>query len=328
MKSIVAAVRSTLVAAVSVSLLAGCGGSQASLGAPPLSQSFAPGANRSWISPQSTTQGNLLYVSNLNNTITVYSYPSGSYVTTITNSKLMTPAGSCADEKGDVYVTSLGNRMIFEYARGGTTPIASFKAATPHPESCSVDLTTGNLAVCTNGAGTSGGNVAIYKGANPSESKLYYDHKLFRYWFCGYDDASGSLFVLGQGPPSVHLQWRLAELNANGKFTNITLNQAIGYGAGVQWGGKYVVIGDAVTNELYQFSISGTNGTLVNTTALRGAGRIVDFESYRGKVTVADGYNDDVAIYPYPAGGRPQVKIIDAINDPTGVAISVAGKER
>ncbi len=82
----------------------------------------------------------------------VYSYPGAKLVGTLTG--FVASLGVCTDKAGDVWIaddTGGGLRpgTMIEYAHGGTTPIATLNDGDP-PLNCSVDATTGNLAVASN----------------------------------------------------------------------------------------------------------------------------------------------------------------------------------
>jgi hypothetical protein len=160
-------------------VLTGCGnGSGAQFGAP-LSRSGAvatgraftmgrPDRGRSWMAPD-TKKRDLLYVSDSfpygSNDVYVYSYPKGKLKGTLTG--FNEPSGQCVDKAGDVFIANFGASQILEYAHGGTSPIKTLSDPDYYPLGCSVDPTTGNLAV-TNRLSTSftAGDVAIYADAS------------------------------------------------------------------------------------------------------------------------------------------------------------------
>lgn len=151
-------------------ILAGCSGSASPITAPgTMPQSLASGPRaahgRSWMLPEATSE-DLMYVSNGNGTVTVYSYPQGNMVGTLLGFDI--PMGECADAAGDVFITVYDLAKIFEYAHGGTKPMAKL-SGTEYPSSCSVDPTSGNLAVDTTAFG---GPVSIYAHAKGSP-KIY-----------------------------------------------------------------------------------------------------------------------------------------------------------
>src|SRR5580700_9415982 len=99
--------RHTLSICVAAAMLTGCGGSQPAIGAPgtmPQSPAIATHAahGTSWMAPDAVTQ-DLLYVGGNSGDVTVYSYPKGKLLGTLTGFNL--PAGECVDKAGDVLIT-------------------------------------------------------------------------------------------------------------------------------------------------------------------------------------------------------------------------------
>lgn len=246
--------------AIALAALAGCGGGSQSQLAPPASfQGLAdadmsgaahaglvamrPDAGRSWMA-RGTAATDLLYISNYaNNTVAVYSYPQDKLVGKLTG--FHEPDGICADKKGGVWIVnnqeSQSSEDAVEYKHGGTKPIATVYDPAEIPVSCSVDPTTGNLAVTNISTYSSGpGSVALYTHAKGTAA-LYAVPKMVEVYFCGYD-PKGNLFVDGVGTDGFHF----AELPKGKKtFTNITLKGGtVLYPGDVQWDGKYVAVGD------------------------------------------------------------------------------------
>lgn len=130
---------------VAIGVMTGCGS------APPSTTFTQPSANavvrpahaRSWMLPEAKSE-TLLYVFNVY-TITVYSYPKGKLVGTL--SDFEKPYGECVDKSGNVYITDSSFARIYEYAHGGTKPIHTLKDPEYQPYGCAVDPTTGDLAV-------------------------------------------------------------------------------------------------------------------------------------------------------------------------------------
>ena len=110
-----------------------------------------------------------MYVSNDNGTVTVYSYPQGKMVGTLLGFDV--PMGECVDAKGDVFITVYDLDKIYEYAHGGTKAIAKLDDPGSEPNSCSVDATTGNLAV-DNDLPEDNSSVYIYPHAKGTPKKL------------------------------------------------------------------------------------------------------------------------------------------------------------
>lgn len=183
-------VRYALGSCVAFAVLAGCGsgGGQSQLAPSGPLQSGAksgvaqldvvdmhPDHRRSWMAPGATAK-DLLYVSsNSTGAVFVYSYPQDKLVGELTG--FAGPDGMCSDKKGDVWITNNnglpGGDNVVEYKHGGTKQIGSVNNADLYPVSCSVDRTTGNLAVGDSlSYGSGPGAVAIY--AHAKGSATYY----------------------------------------------------------------------------------------------------------------------------------------------------------
>lgn len=303
--------------------LEGCGGSQINPSAP--TQSVAEskvGANpdhrRSWMAPDAAPQ-DLLYVSDLATyDVNVYSYPGGKMKGRLTG--FGGPEGECVDATGHVFITNFGASNILEYAHGGTSPIATLNDPGYYPVGCSVDVTTGNLAVAnyvtTSGAGQ--GGVVIYKQAKGSP-KIYTEPKIVSMSFCGYDDA-GNLFVDGLTSDNA---FAFAELSSGGtSLKNIVLNQKIGVPGGIQWDGSHVTVGDRSTNVIYQFTITGTNGKKAGSTHLTGASEVNQFWIDGLRVIGSDPVAGNVKFWNYPTGGS-SAKTITGLVQPVGATVSL-----
>jgi hypothetical protein len=282
-----------------------------------------PDQRPSWIAPEAKRRS-LLYISDGSTyDVYVYSYPGGKLVGTLTG--FTEPAGECADKAGHVFITSstfYGTGTIFEYAHGGTQPIQTLNDPAGNPRGCSVDRTTGNLAVSNFASLSGGGSVSIYTNAQGTPT-TYTDSAFYVYFFCGYD-SSGNLFVDGRNSSS---QFQFAELpKGQSTFTNISLNQNIGYPGGVQWHGKYVAVGDQDANVIYQFSVGASTGTKVGSTTLDGAGDVVQFWIQGTRVIGPDSEKSNVAFWPYPAGGQATKFITTDLSDPYGAVVSLGKK--
>lgn len=271
----------------------------------------------SWIVPDAK-KSELLYVSDQGpETVDIYGYPSDKLKGLIAGFKAV--ALECVDKSGNVFVTDPVASAVFEYAHGSVIPIATLKDPGYEPVSCSIDPTTGNLAVGNYATtGDEQGNVAIYKDAK-GKPHDYTAPNINFVFSCAYDGL-GNLFVDGQTPGSA---FGFAELPKSGtSFKSITLNQPFGTLVGyVAWDGKYVAILDRSASVIYQFTISGRKGKQVGSTSLVGAGNIVQFWIQSPEVIASDGSNLDVGIWNYPSGGTA-VKVITGFSQPVGVTIS------
>lgn len=294
---------------IAAACLTGCGGGS------------LPRSGASAVLPQAvapTGHSDLLYVTDtVSQDVYVFSYPSGTLLQTLTG--FQDPAGECVDASGDVFVANTGASDVIEYAHGGTMPKATLKDSGFFPVGCSIDPTTGNLAVTNFPIASDGqGTVVIYKHAKGHPTGHYTDPAISAMLLCGYD-GSGNLFVDGLTRASA---FEFVELHSGAtKLTKISLNQSISSAGAVQWDGKYVAIGDQSTNTIYQFAISGKKGTKVGSTALGGASQVFQFWIEGSKVIGPDSGVSDVGIWKYPAGGAA-LKTIGGVYAPLGATVS------
>ncbi len=313
--------RYALATCAALALFAGCSNGATSI--TPLGSSVAsPDREESSLSPTAVSQ-NLLYVSIQGfDEVFVYSYlPSAvKFVGKLTG--FSDPSGLCVDKAGDVYVANAGAKNILEYAHGGTKPIAELRDTNAAPIGCSIDPSTGNLAVSGTYGTAEQGDIAIYKGARGSP-KLYSDSHLQYPDFVGYDD-SGNLFIDGfyyhYKNSSCCFVAAYAELPKGGEtFKHIALNYA-GDTGGVQWDGKYLAIGGG--NLISEYQIIGSKGTRIRYTKLGGAHAVSEFWIQGSVVAGADNGYADVSLWHYPHGGPP-TKRIEGLYNPFGVAVSL-----
>ncbi len=267
-----------------------------------------------------SSTGQLIYVIENNGTVNVYSYP---------NAKLKGHLngfgglyGACADANDHVYIVDYAKTTILEYAAGGKVPIEVFNDKGYSPTDCSVDPKTGNVAVANLYAyDYSSGTVAIYN-RSAGRPRLLTDPDMFEPFHCGYD-PQGNLYVDGY---SKDLAFKFAVLPAgSSQFTSINLGKTFTPG-NVQWDGKYVAVGDAGSNVIYQFKITGSAGTEVGSTSLGGVTYgLNDFWIDGGKVVGAAAVDGEVGIWKYPAGGTA-LKTIQQTGSyvPIGVAVTAA----
>ncbi len=308
---------------VVAALLAACGGSQPPISAPgamPQTLAIATHAERgkSWMLHEAKSE-NLLYVADYGVGVIVYSYlPSRiKYVGLLSSPQQA--EGECVDKAQNIFVTA-GAYGIFEYAHGGTSPIRILAAPDDEPLNCSIDPTTGDLAVAGYPYLRGSYGVAIYKKARGRPT--FYADAGFGDYECGYDDK-GNLFIGGY-VSSGHLNF--AELPKGGStFKNIALNQSFHAAGGIQWDGKHLAVGDLYEGFIYEFDIRGKRGTEVGITPLNGSGSVWQFFVNRDRVIVPSTFQDysgSVNVYAYPAGGGAKKTRLNAY-DPNGVVVSL-----
>jgi hypothetical protein len=297
-------------------------------------QSFAqrPMAQKrpSWVS-LGAAKTDLLYVTNSNAELTVYSYAKRKLLAVLTG--FTQPMGECVDANQNVYIADYGAHQIVVYAHGGSKPIKTIDDSPDSPYACSVDPTTGNLAVANNDGASQPGNIAIWNGSG--QRTTYTDAKLFNFEGCAYDN-NGTLLVTNgyvQYPYQAYFAWLP---KAGSKLIDITLfNQ---FGAkwsgveGIQWDGKYFAIdqGERIYREnlihgqAYYVGVSelyysdeynyGPYAFYIGTPGSQ-ATQAVEGLYWNGGSAV--GY------WSYPAGGDGNRQITHAIDKPFGVAISL-----
>jgi hypothetical protein len=238
-------------------------------------------------------------------------------------------SGQCVDSSENVYITDYGMNRVFEYAHGSSKRMRTILSLGAN--SCSIDPTTGNLAVASIGDG----GVWVFKDAKGKPSK-YKNSRFFGYYGCAYD-AKGNLFIngmtrLGSG------NFIFPELHKGGsKLKIVKLNQYIGYPGAIQWDGKYIAVGDQTAPAIYQFAINGREGSKVGTTLLgSNAFDTVQFWIQDQMVITSTvctlkgcgkhhGPGSAVMFFNYPAGGNATKLILKGIyGEPGGDSVSLA----
>ena len=322
-----------LLGGVAIALLAGCGALSLSLSKgrddmqPPVGALTNIAAEQklegSWMRA-GTKSSDLLYVSNPgNDTVTVYAYQSRKLVGTLDG--FSSPAGLCADTAGDVWITNEGEHDVIEYAHGGTQPIQTLDDGSEQPSACSVDKTTGNLAVLN------ADDVAVYSDA--SGSPTTYSGGVYGDYALGYG-AHGDLLVDG-GSYDTSKIIAFAQLPSGmTRLKPVVLSKTLQWGPPtfVQWDGQFWVVG---ASTLDWFEIAGKKGKLEGYSVLSPTSSIMQFwiasvggESRRGNqivITEDDPYK--VEFFQYPAGGKSFASIIDGLSDPYGITVSKASTQ-
>jgi hypothetical protein len=287
---------------------------------------------RSWIAADARGQ-DLLYVSSStgNGEVYVFSFPGGKLEGELLG--YFGPQGECVDKAGDVFVTNENGWNIIEYAHGDALPIAILEEEYSYPVDCSVDPTTGDLAVA-NYIGTKDGrgDVAIFRHAR-GKPKQYDSTNIFEAASCTYD-GSGNLFVLAI---NADFKATLEELPRGGhQLTTVSLPKSAKKWLGaLRWDGQHVVTHGS--EGIYRLSISNGRVKLVGLTPLNpnpGLGYFSILETssrkgtlVRGKLAGSGSELGTVQIWNYPTGGTPVLTIDDAtLLEPAAAAFSPAGE--
>ncbi len=275
--------------------LAGCG-SQGALSPPAeraaLVQLLAPGT--------SEVQYFSAYNSGTNGTLLEFDYPkSESPIGSIS----FNGGGECTKGAGTFW--TVASNEIAEFKAGGTTPIRALKASASE---CAVDPATGDLAAPE----LSGGVIIFHKARGKGKVIT----PLAEADFDGYDDKS-NLFVDGFSRSDA---FELVELEKGSRtFETITTSNTVEFPGSVQWDGTYLTVFDQDTEEIYQYTVSGTKAMLKGTVLLSGASDCGQTWIARPYVYCADAGNADGEVFKYPAGGLLIATLSGALNTPVGV---------
>jgi hypothetical protein len=292
-------------------------------------------AHVSWMDPAAKTTPTLLYVSNYSaGDVTVYSYQDAKNIKLLgTITGFLHPEGLCSDNSGNVWVSDYGGKALYEYAHGGSMPIAKIHQHAGYPNDCAVDPKTGNLAVA-NALPTfhyrDEGVVTVYKpGAH--EGTHYRGGSLqTRYFDLTYDNKS-NLFVECEddygyiGP--------LAEAPAGStSFNQIELGSSVEFSAfsGLQWINPTLLMGGLTDSEYssvaYKLLVSGSSATVVQTLRFSNTQQAQGMWRRAGNVAVTDYLNDAVEIYRI-SDGSYVTSVTDDISGPYGTTISALPKK-
>lgn len=250
---------------------------------------------------------NLVYVSDSWTTgnVYVFSYPMGKRVGTLTG--FYFPTGECVDKHGNVWILNLSPAVIVEYAHGGTTPIATLNDPV-YGFSCSIDPTTGNLAISSGDPA----EVAVY--ANAAGTPTIYTYSgAASLASCAYDD-SGNLFI-----DSSNAAHPFAELPKGGKSIiaiKYPNDEPLGH---MQWDGRYLAVQERTHGgqgpiTIDRVQVVGTSATLKSQTFLyanrnKQEESAVQFWITADKIvmpTPSRSREDPVLnVWNYPVGGDP-----------------------
>lgn len=284
--------------------------------------------NRAWMAAGVSKQ-DLLYVSDGNGEVTVYRYWQHTLVGALTS--MAQPMGSCVDAVSDVYVTDYAGKKIFEFVHGGTKPIKKLDDSPDSPYACSVDPTTGNLAVANDNNGTSQpGNIAIWtKGSGTPQTYTTPEAQNFN--GCAYDN-DGSLLVTGfaySGPADFAWLPKGGTKLVPIKVPGPNPSREWYYVNGLEWDGKYFGIG---AGYLYRVSVTHGQAYYVGMTTFSSSGIGGPFWFYNNKpgsqaTELVGGVNTDegsvVYYWNYPYGGSPLYQLTHGVDKPAGITISL-----
>lgn len=280
------------------------------------------------MTPASSSSGDLLYVAETvgahhqHGVVSIVTFPQGTPVARIAG--IGYPRGVCADAAGNVWVIAYPTRapIAYEFAHGGTTPIAQI--ALP-PKSfaagCSVDPTTGNLAIANDDSAVKG-QMLVYPGAKSGKPLTY--RTSFEPLYCTYD-GSGDLFADGIVGSTAFFVFGELPVGAK-RFKQIDLKIRFGFPGGLAWDGQYVALqsGEGAHSRIYRLQVTSSGVQVAQTVKLVrmaaqsaiaiDGGSVAGFARYLGA---------RMDVWPYPAGGRPS-GTLGRFHDVSSLAISKA----
>lgn len=207
------------------------------------------------------------------------------------------------------------NDVVTEYQVPSNKVLKTLSLPYTYTSSCAMNA-EGDIAigVLLGNSYSAGGQVVIFKGA--SGSGKVYNTPLSREYFDGYD-PKGDLFANGYGSS---YDYALVELpKGSSKFVSISLPNSPQFPGSVQWDGTYVSVFDQLTDETYQYTISGTTATLKNTVRISGASDCAQTWIVKGLLYCGDAGNNSGEVFKYPAGGSPVATFSGDFDTPLGV---------
>ncbi|HEX3456576.1 MAG TPA: hypothetical protein VHR97_01350 [Candidatus Baltobacteraceae bacterium] len=318
---------------VASALLAGCGGLASPIAAPgamPQASAIAKHAagRKSWMLPEAQNE-DLLYIADPGTGgVIVYTYEPPRYKFVGFLADATAPLGECVDKAQQIFVTNSGGfnggAVTFVYEHGGVNPIRILGDPAGLPASCSVDATSGDLAVAGGYSGPA--QLALY-AKQKGRPKIIPAPDFGYIAFCAYDD-NGNLFVDGLNANRRH--FILEELPpGSSTFVAIKVRNAINPIGGIQWDGKHLAVGDSYNGTVYRFKIHGHIAEDIGSTPLNGVTSIDQFFITGSRIIDPSGPIDErsgwVNFYPYPSGGDPG-RNLPNFSAPYGVVVSRAAK--
>ena len=254
------------------------------------------------------SSGSLLYVSNFKRkSVNFYSYPALKLVGEIP----VTPysvTGSCSDGAGNVWIVteSAGAGTLTEYAHGGTTPISTLPVPGTDAYLCTVDRSTGTLAVAYDGY-----DVAVYQNEQ-SSPQTFEDESVGGIHSMTYD-TKGNLYIYGAPSGAQPVLGELA--NGGSAFSNQTFAKTMQRATFAQWHGNNILLGGitsigrkTVTETVWAATISKSaiKVTHSQTFTVTGGTSIGQNALVQGKTLIQqDGNGKTIYFFNFPAGGQP-----------------------
>ncbi len=315
--------RSVFVALLAA-VLAGCAGTSQTVPA-------RNAALASVMSPAASEQQSLLYVSNASN-VTVYTYHNGSDISQIgTLTGFTSPGGMCTDKAGDVWITDYYSRNTYEYAHGGSAPIASIMPKVGYPYACAVDNATGNLAISyehPNGHFRNYALVVIYPSGMAYAPKTGFA----RAYFLAYDNQS-NLYTTGHAcgysdcyrEGDVRL-YKLAPGGSQFKLVNGPARQSTP--SAIAWVNPSLLMGNGQSGNngpaALKVQVTGNKSTIVGKVKFPETYLTYGFSMRAGLIIVPDYAANAVQIYNLQDGSLVN-SFTEGLNQPFSAVVSQKG---
>jgi hypothetical protein len=240
---------------------------------PVVSHLSRPSTGKSWANPAAASSKALMYVSEITyGTVNIYKYAGGNNPPlqgTLTGFEFPTPG--CTDNKGNVFIPDFDLETITEFAYGSSTPTQTLSDSGFEPFGCSVDPTTGDLAV----ANFDSGSVSIYAGASGTPAVYTVSNDPIDE-YVAYDN-SGDLYVAGRNTSGVYQLNEAVSGSTTFNALNVT-GGSIAFPGQIQWGGSYLLLGDqgdGFGSSVNQATVSGGTATIVKNILLSGSSDVV-----------------------------------------------------
>lgn len=281
-------------------------------------------------------QRDLLYVANINGTVSVYTYWQRNIIGVLLSFKR--PHAVCADRESDIYITDSKTKKIYEYAHGGKKALRVVDNSPYVADACAVNLANDDLAVANYGpVYYKAGNITVYPHGS-GKPVVYGAGNFDHFLACGYDGRGDLLAVSKYGYSSPYYDDYYYLPKGSHKLLPITLpgsHQAYtGYNGDVQtisWDGKYWVVD--VGGDLLRYAINIKAKYIDTITLTPSSGSVGAIALYRkGRdaratqvVGATGGYSikNAAEYWKYPTGGTPFAEITKDLDNPFGIAISL-----
>lgn len=300
-------------------LLTACGGTQNSTSAVPSigRQSYVHRVSGSWMK-RGSSGDTLLYVGLFfSGEVNVYTFPGGALVGQLA---VAFPDGMCSDSSGNIWIAEDNGSYastLEEFPHAGSSPIRTVSETDGYAGACSVDATTGDLAVASQYNYTVG-YASIYTPDSGTPER--YTLREVSYPNSAGYDSKGDLFIVGNEIYAAATEWLPKGASA---FATYKLKKPHTYPhTGIAVNGKELT---AIAHPwlIHRYTIGRHRAKYIGSMTLDGTSAKLNAFCIYGSTLVVSSISDgNVYFFSYPAGGYPTYTI-SGLQSPMGVAISV-----